>query len=145
MLLILTPRGGFHAAGFSWQLLILLGCLAWSLGTIYYRNSGSLNPPLMFVALQMLAGGIGLLLVVPIAGEPYALDWTPRAFALQSLASGQTSQRGFFGKQTLAPKSINAWLKSAALPLGKFSYAIFQSNFSPSVELIGFFTSNSRA
>ena len=27
VLLILSPKGGFHAAGFAWQLLILLGCL----------------------------------------------------------------------------------------------------------------------
>jgi drug/metabolite transporter (DMT)-like permease len=79
VLLILSPKGGFQAAGFAWQLLILLGCLAWSLGTIYHRNAGVANPPLMFVALQMLAGGLGLLAVAPVAGEPFALDWTPRA------------------------------------------------------------------
>jgi drug/metabolite transporter (DMT)-like permease len=81
VLLILSPKGGFQAAGFAWQLLILLGCLAWSLGTIYHRNAGAANPPLMFVALQMLAGGMGLLAVAPVAGEPFALDWTPRAVA----------------------------------------------------------------
>ncbi len=81
VLLILTPKGGVHAAGLGWQLLILLGCLAWSLGTIYYRNAGSLNPPLMFVALQMGIGGLGLLLVAPVSGESFALDWTPRAIA----------------------------------------------------------------
>ena len=73
VLLILAPKGGFHAAGIGWQLLILLGCLAWSLGTIYHRNAGAVNPPLMFVALQMLAGGLGLLIVAPIAGESFAL------------------------------------------------------------------------
>ena len=81
MLLILAPKGGFQAAGIGWQLLILLGCLAWSLGTIYHRNAGVLNPPLMFVALQMLAGGLGLLAIAPLAGESFALDWTPRAIA----------------------------------------------------------------
>ena len=79
VLLILAPKGGFHAAGIGWQLLILLGCLAWSLGTIYHRNSAPVNPPLMFVALQMLAGGLGLLAIAPVTGEPFALDWTPRA------------------------------------------------------------------
>jgi drug/metabolite transporter (DMT)-like permease len=81
VLLILSPKGGFHAAGFGWQLLILLGCLSWSLGTIYHRNAAAANPPLMFVALQMLAGGLGLLAAAPIAGESLTLDWTPRAFA----------------------------------------------------------------
>ncbi len=90
VLLILSPKGGFQAAGFGWQLLILLGCLAWSLATIYHRNAAAANPPLMFVALQMLAGGLGLLAVAPISGESLALDWTPRAivaFLFLTLAS----------------------------------------------------------
>jgi drug/metabolite transporter (DMT)-like permease len=81
VLLVLAPKGGFHLAGFGWQLLILLGCLSWSLGTIYHRNSGALNPPLMFVALQMLAGGLGLLTAAFIAGESFPFNWTPRALA----------------------------------------------------------------
>jgi drug/metabolite transporter (DMT)-like permease len=81
VLLILSPRGGFRVAGLGWQLLILLGCLSWSLGTHYHRNAGAANPPLMFVALQMLAGGLGLLVVAPLAGEPFSFHWTPRAIA----------------------------------------------------------------
>ena len=80
VLMILAPRGGFHAAGFGWQLLILLGCLSWSLGTIYHRNSAAANPPLMFVALQMLMGGIGLTVLAAAVGQPFDFDWTPRAF-----------------------------------------------------------------
>lgn len=81
VLLVLAPNGGFKLVGFGWQLLILLGCLSWSLGTIYHRNSGAANPPLMFVALQMLAGGLGLLIAAAVAGESFAVHWTPRAFA----------------------------------------------------------------
>ena len=81
VLLVLAPKGGFKLAGLGWQLLILLGCLAWSLGTIYHRNSGAVNPPLMFVALQMLAGGLGLLAAAAVASESFELHWTPRAFA----------------------------------------------------------------
>jgi drug/metabolite transporter (DMT)-like permease len=81
VLLILAPRGGFHAAGIGWQLLILLGCLSWSVGTYYHRNAEAVNPPLMFVALQMLAGGLGLLLIAPLTGEPLSFQWTPRAIA----------------------------------------------------------------
>ncbi len=81
VLLVLAPQGGFHVTDFGWQLLILLGCLSWSLGTIYYRNSGAANPPLMFVALQMLAGGLGLLVAALLAGESFAFHWTPRGFS----------------------------------------------------------------
>jgi drug/metabolite transporter (DMT)-like permease len=81
VLLVLVPRGGFEPARFGWQLLILLGCLSWSFGTIYHRNAETANPPFMFVALQMLAGGLGLLALAPFAGEPLTLDWTPRALA----------------------------------------------------------------
>jgi len=81
VLLILAPRGGFHAAGLGWQLLILLGCFSWSLGTSYHRNSSAANPPLTFVALQMLAGGLGLLAAAPFSGEPHSFSWTPRAIA----------------------------------------------------------------
>ena len=81
VLMILAPQGGFRVAGLGWQLLILLGCLSWSLGTIYHRNAAAANPPLMFVALQMLAGGLGLLLLAATARESFDFDWTPRAFA----------------------------------------------------------------
>ena len=81
VLLILAPRGGFHAAGIGWQLLILLGCLSWSVGTYYHRNAEAVNPPLTFVALQMLAGGLGLLLIAPLTGGPLTFPWTPRAIA----------------------------------------------------------------
>ena len=90
VLLVLAPRGGFDLAGLGWQLLILLGCFSWSLGTIYYRNSGSANPPVMFTALQMLAGALGLLVAAAIAGESFDVHWTTRglfAFAWLALMS----------------------------------------------------------
>lgn len=81
VLLVLSPKGGFHIEGFGWQLLILLGCLSWSLGTIYYRNAGATNSPLMFSALQMLAGGLGLLVAAAATGESFTVHWTPRGIA----------------------------------------------------------------
>jgi drug/metabolite transporter (DMT)-like permease len=113
VLLILAPRGGFHAAGLGWQLLILLGCLSWSLGTIYHRNSATANPPLLFVALQMLAGGLGLLLVAPVSGASLALDWSPRAvaaFLYLTLASSCLAYSAY------------AWLTVHATPVVVGSY-----------------------
>ncbi len=91
VLLVLAPKGGFHLAGLGWQLLILLGCLSWSLGTIYYRNAGSANPPVMITALQMLAGSLGLLLSAWISGESFDIHWTARglgAFTWLVIMSG---------------------------------------------------------
>jgi drug/metabolite transporter (DMT)-like permease len=81
VMLVLAPKGGFHLAGLGWQLLILLGCLSWSLSTIYYRNSGSANPPVMFTGLQMLAGSLGLLAGAWLSGESFDIHWTGRGFA----------------------------------------------------------------
>ncbi len=78
VMLVLAPKGGFHLAGLGWQLLILLGCFSWSLGTIYYRNAGSANPPVMFTALQMLAGALGLLVAAWFSGESFDVHWTAR-------------------------------------------------------------------
>jgi drug/metabolite transporter (DMT)-like permease len=113
VLLVLSPRGGFQVAGIGWQLLILLGCLSWSIGTFYHRNANALNPPLMFVALQMLAGGLGLLAVAPFSGEPLVLDWTPRAvaaFLFLTLASSCLAYSAY------------AWLTVHASPVMVGSY-----------------------
>jgi drug/metabolite transporter (DMT)-like permease len=115
VLLILAPRGGFHAAGFGWQLLILLGCLSWSLGTYYHRNAEAANPPLMFVALQMLAGGLGLLVIAPLTGEPFTFQWTARAivaFVFLALASSCLAYSAY------------AWLTVHAPPVlvGSYGY-----------------------
>jgi len=113
VLMVLAPRGGFHAAGLGWQLLILLGCLSWSLGTYYHRNAEAANPPLMFVALQMLAGGLGLLVIAPLTGEPLAFQWTPRAivaFLFLALASSCLAYSAY------------AWLTVHATPVVVGSY-----------------------
>ncbi|HET8690748.1 MAG TPA: EamA family transporter [Steroidobacteraceae bacterium] len=115
VLLILSPKGGFHLAGLGWQLLILLGCLSWSLGTIYHRNAAAVNPPLMFVAMQKFAGGLGLLAVGLAAREPLLPDWTPRAvaaFLFLTLASSCLAYSAY------------AWLTVHASPVivGSYGY-----------------------
>ncbi len=127
VVLVLAPKGGLHLAGLGWQLLILLGCLSWSLGTIYYRNAGTANPPMLFAAMQMLAGGLGLLAVAWIAEGPLAIHWTPRgvlAFAwlmLMSACVGYTAYAwltthttpvvvGSYGYVNPAIASILGWL-----------------------------------
>ncbi|MDH4260244.1 MAG: EamA family transporter [Gammaproteobacteria bacterium] len=113
VLLVLAPKGGFHIAGLGWQLLILLGCLSWSLGTVYYRNAGAANTPLMFAALHMLAGGIGLLAVALAMGESFAIHWTPRGL----LAFAWLTVMG-----SCVAYSAYAWLAVHATPVVVGSY-----------------------
>jgi drug/metabolite transporter (DMT)-like permease len=80
VLLVLAPSQAWQFRTFGWQLVILVACLSWSFGTIYYRHAGAANPPLMFTALQMFAGGIGLLLAAAVAGDSFDVHWTPRGF-----------------------------------------------------------------
>jgi drug/metabolite transporter (DMT)-like permease len=113
VLMILAPKGGLRVAGLGWQLVILLGCLSWSLGTIYLRNSGAANPPLMFVALQMLAGGLGLLLAAALTRESFDFDWTPRALAAFLFLTLASSCLAY---------SAYAWLTVHASPVVVGSY-----------------------
>jgi drug/metabolite transporter (DMT)-like permease len=71
------------------------------------------NPPLMFVALQMLAGGIGLLLVALLARQPFDLAWTPRAFAAFLFLTLASSCLAY---------SAYAWLTVHATPVVVGSY-----------------------
>jgi len=117
VILVLAPKGGFQLAGLGWQLLILLGCLGWSLGTIYYRNAGAANPPMMFTALQMLAGGLGLLAAAWVSEGSLAIHWTPRglfAFAWLALMSSCLAYTAY------------AWLTMHATPvvIGSYGYVI---------------------
>ena len=113
VLLILSPKGGFEIAGFGWQLLILLGCFAWSIGTYYHRNSGTQNPPLMFVALQMAAGGLGLVTVAALTGGPFDSAWTPRAMTAFLWLTLMSSCLAY---------SAYAWLTVHAQPIVVGSY-----------------------
>ncbi len=113
VLMILVPKGGFRITGLGWQLVILLGCLSWSLGTTYHRNSATVNPPLTFVALQMLLGGIGLFAVGLAAHEPLSPGWTPRAFAAFLFLTLASSCLAY---------SAYAWLTVHATPVVVGSY-----------------------
>ncbi len=82
--LMLMPDGSVSHSSLIAEGGALLGCLAWSLGTLYYRNIDTRLSPLMFTSWQMLLGGL-MLLVVAIA-EGDASQWTPNAPGLISLA-----------------------------------------------------------
>jgi drug/metabolite transporter (DMT)-like permease len=74
--LVLAPRDTSATGSLLWPGVILVGCVGWSLGTIYFRNATISNAPTMFLSLQMLAGGLALLGCAAIAGEPFSMRWT---------------------------------------------------------------------
>ena len=115
VMLVLAPKGGIHLAGLGWQLLILLGCFCWSLGTIYYRNSSAANSPVMFTGMQMLIGGLGLLALAWVTEGTFAIHWTPRglaAFAWLTLMSSCLAYTAY------------AWLTTHTTPvvIGSYGY-----------------------
>lgn len=74
--LVLSPDGSSPTGGLLWPAVILVGCVGWALGTVYFRNVSIRNSPTMFLALQMLSGGIVLLACAALAGEPMRMQWT---------------------------------------------------------------------
>ena len=81
--LILLPKGDVHAQYSVAQLGALGSCLAWSLGTVYYRSIDTRMTPLMLSALQLLAGGVTFGALALLRGD-YA-TWTPNAPGLLAL------------------------------------------------------------
>jgi drug/metabolite transporter (DMT)-like permease len=63
---------------------VLCACLSWSLGTLYYRSIDTALSSLMFMALQMLAGGVLLLGVGILHGD--AASWAPNTPGLIALS-----------------------------------------------------------
>ncbi len=73
--LMLIPSGRQHPAATLAQLGVLVACLAWSLGTLYYRSVDTRIGPLMFMSVQMLMGGLMLSLVALLHGDLARWTW----------------------------------------------------------------------
>jgi drug/metabolite transporter (DMT)-like permease len=68
------------------QLAIVLACVVWSLGTIYMRNHALAIDLAALMGLQMLLGGVWMVLAGALRGEPAAWHWSrPGVFALAYL------------------------------------------------------------
>jgi drug/metabolite transporter (DMT)-like permease len=82
--LMLLPDGNVSRSSMLAEAGALLACLAWSLGTLYYRNIDTQLSSMMFTAWQMLIGGLMLLPVA--AGDGDFVKWAPNVPGLISLA-----------------------------------------------------------
>jgi drug/metabolite transporter (DMT)-like permease len=81
--MMLIPQGPMSTASLFAQFGVLTACLCWSLGTLYYRSIDTELSPLMFMALQMFMGGLMLLGVGIVHGDP--AHWSPNAPGLIAL------------------------------------------------------------
>lgn len=80
--LILLPGGSLPAARLWWpELGILLGCLSWSTGTIYFRSVGTELDILSFIGTQMLLGGLMLVALGVGCGDLARWTWSVRGLA----------------------------------------------------------------
>jgi len=82
-MLMLVPKGPIFSKGSLAQLGVLTACASWSLGTLYYRNITTHLSSMMFMALQMLMGGLMLLILALARGD--SMHWPPSAPGLISL------------------------------------------------------------
>ena len=83
VVLMLIPKGFLSTQSLFAQAGVLTGCLSWSLGTLYYRSIDTHLSSLMFMALQMLMGGLMLLGIGIVHGD--VAHWVPDASGLIAL------------------------------------------------------------
>lgn len=103
--LVLAPGGASAPGQLGWSALILVGCLGWSLATMHFRNATIANTPTMFLSMQMLAGGIGLLAVAALSGSPLRMNWTQSGTAAFLWLTIMSSCLGYTAYSFLARNS----------------------------------------
>jgi drug/metabolite transporter (DMT)-like permease len=60
-----------HSSGNLWGIAVLMAAsLAWAFGSIYSRGAPKVQPTLLGVAMQMIGGGVLLMIIAFFAGEP---------------------------------------------------------------------------
>lgn len=76
--------GGSQGRQFALGVIALqIACLGWSLGSSYSRRHGREENALGAAALQMMFGGVIMLIAATILGEWRNLTFTPRTFAAE--------------------------------------------------------------
>jgi len=78
--LMLVPKGHLNSIGLLPQAAALAACASWSLGTLYYRSIDTTLSSTLFMALQMVMGGLMLLGVAVVHGD--SMPWPPRVEGL---------------------------------------------------------------
>ena len=104
-----APGGGLLPSA-----AILFGCLTWAVGTIYIRNVDTRLDVLSFTGLQMLCGGLLMLIPAALAGEFGRWHWSGPGMAALAYMTIFSSCIAY---------SAYAWLSVNATPAQVGSYA----------------------
>jgi len=69
-----TAIPGFGGIDVSSAFLLLLATIAWAIGSIYSRHARQPRSKLLYVGMQMMAGGAVLLAIAVLSGETFGFD-----------------------------------------------------------------------
>ena len=97
--------------------VLLFASLSWAAGSLYSRRARLPSSPLLSTAMEMLAGGLFLLLAGLLAGQ--AVDLDPAAISLRSVAA--LGYLIVFG--SLVAFTAYIWLLRVTLPAHAATYA----------------------
>jgi drug/metabolite transporter (DMT)-like permease len=113
--LTLLPNGGVHAPRLVAEFGALGACLAFSLGTLYYRSVETSVSSLMFIAMQMLCGGLMLLVLAVLQGDWAHWNYHPPGLLALAYLTFASSGCAF---------TAYGWLTRNATPavIGTYSY-----------------------
>jgi len=79
---LLVAPGGAGGAGSRTGIVLVFSSLAWAIGSLYSRHAALPKRPLVGAAMQMLAGGLVLIVVAAAGGELGRVH--PSAISLES-------------------------------------------------------------
>jgi drug/metabolite transporter (DMT)-like permease len=98
-------------------LVLVIGSFSWAAGSIYSRQRRLPQRPLLATGMQMLAGGVALILAGLVAGEPARLVWS--TMSLKSVLA--LAYLIVFG--AIIGYSAYVWLLRASTPARVGTYA----------------------
>ena len=91
----LTSSGASGRQFLVGMLSLQIACLGWALGSSYSRRYPRSDNAMMAAAVQMLAGGLMMLVVAIARGEFRELTFTPRSFAAEAYLAAFGSLAGY--------------------------------------------------
>lgn len=114
VVLVLLPRGGFSAAHLGWQLMVVVGCFAWALATLYQRTVRPQTAPFMYTGMMMIVGGVAVLLLGLANGDAAAWRLTARGLLALLYLIVFSSILGYAALTYLIPRTTPARLGTYA-------------------------------